>query len=146
MRTMYVPGSTIHVHSSYITRHHHTVLKIITWKGNNSQLHHDVQDIHIVFNNNQSAEKKRRYTRPTQAADWGFAANPRLELVVLLKLLGVSLHGFIFSWAVVAMWTTWRKGGLVCRARVSTHQHTQQNVPFGCSVLALCGVKPSSCF
>jgi hypothetical protein len=23
MRTMYVPGSTIHVHSSYITGHHH---------------------------------------------------------------------------------------------------------------------------
>jgi hypothetical protein len=27
MRTMYVPGSAIHVHSSYITGHHHTVLK-----------------------------------------------------------------------------------------------------------------------
>jgi hypothetical protein len=26
---------------------------------------------------------------------------------------------------VVAMWTTWG-GGWVCRARVSTHQHTQQ--------------------
>jgi hypothetical protein len=38
-------------------------------KGYNSLLHHDVQDIHIVFNNNQSAERKRRYTRPTQAAD-----------------------------------------------------------------------------
>jgi hypothetical protein len=25
--TMYVPGSAIHVHSSYITGHHHTVLK-----------------------------------------------------------------------------------------------------------------------
>jgi hypothetical protein len=37
-------------------------------------------------------------------------------------------------------------GGLVCKARVSTHQHTQQNVLFGCSGLALCGVKLSSCF
>jgi hypothetical protein len=27
MRTMYVPGSVIHVHSSYITIHHHTMLK-----------------------------------------------------------------------------------------------------------------------
>jgi hypothetical protein len=27
MRTMYVPGSAIHVHSSYITGHHHRVLK-----------------------------------------------------------------------------------------------------------------------
>jgi translation elongation factor EF-1alpha len=27
MRTMYVPGSAIHVHSSYIAGHHHTVLK-----------------------------------------------------------------------------------------------------------------------
>ena len=52
--------------------------------------------IHIVFNSYQSAEKKRRYTRPTQAADLGFAANPRLELIVLLELLKV-LHDFIFS-------------------------------------------------
>jgi hypothetical protein len=34
---------------------------------------------------------------PSQAADWGFAANPRLELIVLLELLEVLLHGFIFS-------------------------------------------------
>jgi hypothetical protein len=27
MRTMYKPGSAIHVHSSYITGHHHIVLK-----------------------------------------------------------------------------------------------------------------------
>jgi hypothetical protein len=27
LRTMYVPGSAIHVHNSYITGHHHTVLK-----------------------------------------------------------------------------------------------------------------------
>jgi hypothetical protein len=78
MRTMYVSGSAIHVHSSYITGHHHT-------------------DIHTVFNNNQSAEKKRRYTQPTQAADWGFAANPRLELIVLLELLEVLLDDFIFT-------------------------------------------------
>jgi hypothetical protein len=32
-------------------------------------------------------------------------------------------------------------GGLVCKARVSTHQHTQQLSRFGCSGLALCGVK-----
>jgi hypothetical protein len=53
--------------------------------------------MHIVFNNNQSAEKKHRYTRPTQAADWGFAANPRLELIVLLELLEVLLYDFIFT-------------------------------------------------
>jgi hypothetical protein len=35
--------------------------------------------------------------RPSQAADWGFAANPRLKLVVFLELLEVFLHGFIFS-------------------------------------------------
>jgi hypothetical protein len=29
MRTMYVPGSEMHVHSVYIIRHHHTLLKII---------------------------------------------------------------------------------------------------------------------
>jgi hypothetical protein len=32
-------------------------------------------------------------------------------------------------------------GGLVCKAMVSTHQHTQQLPHFGCSGLALCGVK-----
>jgi hypothetical protein len=30
MRTMYVPGSAIHVHNSYIIGHHHTVQ---TYKG-----------------------------------------------------------------------------------------------------------------
>jgi hypothetical protein len=34
---------------------------------------------------------------PSQAADWGVAANPRLELVVVLELLEVSFHSFIFS-------------------------------------------------
>jgi hypothetical protein len=29
MRTMYVPGSEIHVHNYYIVGHHHTLLKII---------------------------------------------------------------------------------------------------------------------
>jgi hypothetical protein len=94
---MYVPGSAIHVHNSYITGHHHTVLKIITYKGNNSRLHHDVRDIHIVLNNNQSAEKKHRYTRPTHTVDLGFAANPRLELIIILELLEVLLHDFIFT-------------------------------------------------
>jgi hypothetical protein len=42
-------------------------------------------------------KKKRRYTRTSQAADWGFAANPFLELIVLLELLEVLLHDFIFS-------------------------------------------------
>jgi hypothetical protein len=29
---------------------------------------------------------------------------------------------------------------LVCKSRVSTHQHAQQYIPFGCSGLALYGV------
>jgi hypothetical protein len=29
MRTMYGPGSEIHVHSDYIVGHHHTMLKVI---------------------------------------------------------------------------------------------------------------------
>jgi hypothetical protein len=45
----------------------------------------------------QSAKTKRRYTRLSQAAYWGFAANPRLKLVILLELLEVLLHDFIFS-------------------------------------------------
>jgi hypothetical protein len=28
MRTMYVPGLETHVHSDYIIRHHHTLLKV----------------------------------------------------------------------------------------------------------------------
>jgi hypothetical protein len=35
--------------------------------------------------------------RPSQAADWGFVANPRLELIVLLELLEVLLDDFIFT-------------------------------------------------
>jgi hypothetical protein len=35
--------------------------------------------------------------RPSQAADWGVAANPHLEFVVVLELLEVSFHGFTFS-------------------------------------------------
>jgi hypothetical protein len=58
---------------------------------------HNVRNIHIVINSYKSAEKKRRDTRPSQAADWGFATNPRLELIVLLELLEVLLHDFIFT-------------------------------------------------
>jgi hypothetical protein len=63
---------------------------------NNSRLHHILRHPHSLYNN-QSAKMKRRDTRPSQAADWGFAANPRLELVVILELLEISFHGFIFS-------------------------------------------------
>jgi hypothetical protein len=47
MRTMYVPGSETHVHSDYIIRHHHTLLKINSGVG--TLLHQDVQDIHRVI-------------------------------------------------------------------------------------------------
>jgi hypothetical protein len=57
MRTMYVLGSEIHVHSDYIIGHHHTLLKIIAEIS--TLLHHDVQNIHKVINlnHNQSAER-----------------------------------------------------------------------------------------
>jgi hypothetical protein len=57
MRTMYVPGSEIHVHSDYIIGHHHTLLKIIAKIS--TLLHHDVQNIHRVINlrHNQSAKQ-----------------------------------------------------------------------------------------
>jgi hypothetical protein len=48
MLTMYVPGSETHVHSDYIIRHHHTLLKINS--GKVLLLHQDVQDIHKVYN------------------------------------------------------------------------------------------------
>jgi hypothetical protein len=48
MRTMYVPGSETHVHSDYIIRHHHILLKVNSKKV--LLLHQDVQDIHRVYN------------------------------------------------------------------------------------------------
>jgi hypothetical protein len=58
MRTMYMPGSEIHVHSDYIIRHHHTMLKIIA-EISSTLLHNDVQNIHKVINlnHNQSVER-----------------------------------------------------------------------------------------
>jgi hypothetical protein len=50
----------------------------------------------MVLTINQSAEKKRRNAAFT-GSRMGVAANPRLELVVVLELLEVSFHGFIFS-------------------------------------------------
>jgi hypothetical protein len=47
MRTMYVPGSETHVHSDYIIRHHHILLKVNSEKV--LLLHQDVQDIHRVY-------------------------------------------------------------------------------------------------
>jgi hypothetical protein len=57
MRTMYMPGSEIHVHSDYIIGHHHTLLKIVAEIS--TLLHNDVQNIHKVINlsPNQSAER-----------------------------------------------------------------------------------------
>jgi hypothetical protein len=57
MRTMYVPGSKIHVHSDYVVGHHHILLKIIAKIS--TLLHHDVQIIYKVINlnYNQSVER-----------------------------------------------------------------------------------------
>jgi hypothetical protein len=67
MRTMYMPGSEIHVHSGYIVGHLHTLLKIIAEYS--TLLHHDVQDIHRVINlshnHNQSVNTKRSTIRPS---------------------------------------------------------------------------------
>jgi hypothetical protein len=62
--------------------------------------------------------------KPTQAADWEFATKKELELTVVLKLLEVLHVASITSWALSTMGTTW--GEVVCKARVSTHQRTQQ--------------------
>jgi hypothetical protein len=67
MRTMYVPGSEIHVHSDYIVGHHHTLLKIIAEIC--TLLDQDAKDIHRVINlslkHNQSADTKCRMIRPS---------------------------------------------------------------------------------
>jgi hypothetical protein len=56
MRTMYVPGSEIHIHCDYIIGHHHALLKIIAEIS--TLLHHNVQDIYrvIKLSHNQSVE------------------------------------------------------------------------------------------
>ena len=74
----------------------------------------------------------------SKVADWGFAANPSLELIIVLKLLEILRHDFIFSWAGVAMWTTWCFGVLSKGEYTSTYSAI---VLFGCGGLALCGVK-----
>ena len=62
--------------------------------------------------------------KPTQAVDWGFATKKELEIVVFLELLEV-IHATNFtSCALRTVGTTWM--GVVCKARVSTHQRTQQ--------------------
>jgi hypothetical protein len=48
----------------------------------------------------------------------------KLELVVVLELLKVLHVASIYSRALNTVGTTW--GGVVCKARVSTHQRTEQ--------------------
>ena len=95
MRTMYVPGSAIHVHSSYIT-----------WtSSHNAQivLKREIVDYIIRLRRPYSPYNKSKCGKETQmnaaftGSQLGVAANPRLELVVVLELLEVSFHGFIFS-------------------------------------------------
>ena len=96
--------------------------KVLIW------LHHDVSDIHIVLNIDQRVKTKRSNTRPSQAADWGFAANPHLQLIIVLELLEIHHHDFIFFLALVAMWTTWCFGVLSKGEYTSTYLAI---VPFG---------------
>jgi hypothetical protein len=53
--------------------------------------------MNIVINIDQSAKTKRSNTRPSQATDWRFVANPCLELIIVLELLEILHHDFIFS-------------------------------------------------
>jgi hypothetical protein len=50
---------------------------------------------------------KHSKIQPSQAADWGFAANPHLELIIVLELLEILPYAFIFSRVGVAMQTNW---------------------------------------
>jgi hypothetical protein len=62
--------------------------------------------------------------KPTQAADWGFATKKKLKLVIFLELLEVIHVASIAPehWAHRGQ----PEVGVVCKARVSTHQRTQQ--------------------
>jgi hypothetical protein len=48
MRTMYVPGSEIHIHNDYIIEQHHALLKIIVKLS--TLLHYDVRNIRKSLN------------------------------------------------------------------------------------------------
>jgi hypothetical protein len=127
MRTMYVPGSKTHVHNDYIIGHHHTLLKVNS--GNATLLHQDVQDIHKVINITLSLVLSKCGIRnieiwPSQVPDWGFATNitrtrrshgtPQIPPCCLHLLMSTEYSGDNLGW------------GWVFKARVSTHQHTQQ--------------------
>ena len=96
MRTMYVPGSVIHVHSSYIiwTSSHSAQIVL---KGE------IIVDYIIRLRRPYSPYNKSKCGKETYinaaftGSQLGVAANPHLELVVVLELLEVSFHSFIFS-------------------------------------------------
>jgi hypothetical protein len=96
MRTMYVPGSVIHVHSSYITW-------ASSHSAQNSIKREIIVDYIIRLRRPYSPYSKSKCGKETQinaafiGSQLGVAANPRLELVVVLELLEVSFHSFIFS-------------------------------------------------
>jgi hypothetical protein len=92
---MYVPGSAIHVHNSYIT-----------WTSSHSAqivLKREIVDYIICLRHPHSLYNKSKCGKETQinaaftGSRLGVAANPRLELVIVSELLEVSFHGFIFS-------------------------------------------------
>ena len=96
MRTMYVPGSVIHVHSSYIT-----------WTSSHSAKNSIKREIIVDYiirlrrpynpHNKSKCGKETYITAAFTGSRLGVAANPRLQLVVVLELLEVSFHGFVFS-------------------------------------------------
>jgi hypothetical protein len=66
---------------------------------------------------------KRSKIQPSHAVDWGFAANPHLELIIVLELLEVllCLHLLLSRGCNVDNLVFW-----CFEVRVSTHQRTQQ--------------------
>jgi hypothetical protein len=93
---MYVPGSAIHVNNSYIT-----------WTSSHSAqmvLKREIIVDYIIclrhphsLYNKSKCEKETWINAAFTGSRLGVAANPRLELVVVLELLEVSFHSFIFA-------------------------------------------------
>jgi hypothetical protein len=93
---MYVPGSAIHVHSSYITWTSSHSAQIVLKREIIVDYIICLRHPHSLYNKSKCG-KETEINAALTGSRLGVAANPHLELVVVLELLEVSFHGFILS-------------------------------------------------
>jgi hypothetical protein len=96
MRTMYVPGSAIHIHISYITWTSSHSAQILLKREIIVDYIICLRHPHSLYNKSK-CENETWINTAFTGSRLGVAANPRLELIIILELLVVSFHSFIFS-------------------------------------------------